>query len=117
MTRNIANPKMARIHVCSPQGATSKGIQVPTNSSILTARGSLPQYLSITFEVHTPMTVVAIMSVIVTERSVAGGKKRYNRYHIPNAANAPAVPGAMGINPVPIPVESMTCNNGASPIL
>lgn len=31
------------------------------------------------------------------------------------AKNAPAVPGALGTNPVPNPVEIITCSQGASP--
>lgn len=58
--RKRANPMNARIHVYSPHGAAKSGIQVPTYSSITTARGSVPQYFSITFEVHTP-TIVVVM--------------------------------------------------------
>ena len=34
---------------------------------------------------------------------------------ISKAKNAPAVPGAFEIRPVPNPVEIITCNHGASP--
>ena len=42
-SRNNTNPIIATHMVCSPEGATSNGIQVPTYSSITTARGSSPQ--------------------------------------------------------------------------
>lgn len=64
--RNRVNPTNAIIHVYSPQGAAKSGIHVPTYSSITTARGSVPQYLSITFEVHTPTIVVVMIRANVT---------------------------------------------------
>ena len=45
------------------------------------------------------------------------GKYKYNKYQMPRAAKAPAIPGAIGINPVPKPVDSSTWNSGALPIL
>ena len=45
------------------------------------------------------------------------GKYKYNKYQMPRAAKVPAVPGTIGINPVPKPVDSSTWNSGALPIL
>lgn len=117
MIRNEANPKMAKSHVDSPLGAINRGIHVPTNSSMFTARGSLPQYRSITLDVHTPIAIVPIIKKHVARVKTEIGRVRYNKYHIPSATNAPAVPGATGINPVPKPVDRNTWNKGAFPIL
>ena len=65
MSRNNANPIIASHMVYSPEGATSNGIQVPTYSSITTARGSSPQYFSITFDVQTPIRVVATIKKLL----------------------------------------------------
>ena len=117
MIRNIANPKTANTQVWFPFGATNKGIHVPTNSSMFTALGSLPQYLSITLEVQTPIAIVPIIKRLVTMVKTEVGKYKYNKYQMPRAAKAPADPSAIGINPVPKPVDSSTWNNGALPIL
>ena len=40
---------------------------------------------------------------------------KYKTIHMARAKNAPAVPGAKGMNPVPSPVDSTMCSQGASP--
>jgi hypothetical protein len=84
---------------------------------MLTALGSFPQYRSITLEVQTPIAIVPIIKRHVTMVKTEMEKYKYNKYQMPRAAKAPAVPGAIGINPVPKPVDSSTWNSGALPIL
>lgn len=60
--RNNAKPNNAKNQVFPPEEATDKGIHVPTNSSILTAQVSLPQYFSITPNVHIPIIVTLMIS-------------------------------------------------------
>lgn len=93
--RKSAKPMKARSNVYSPHGAAKSGIHVPTYSSITTARGSGPQYCSITLEVHTPITVTATISPMVAQSKVRGLRTRYNPYHISKATKAAAVPGHM----------------------
>ena len=92
MSRNRPKPSSANNHVYSPHGATSNGIQQPTYSSITTARGSGPQYRSITEDVHAPVTVVTTISAIVESVSARGESSRYSTYHIINAVNAEFIP-------------------------
>lgn len=119
ITRKSAKPiaaVMAVIHMLSPIGAISRGIQVPTYSSMLTVRGSSPQYRSITCDVHAPSIVTVTIRVAVTRVSVSPAPShQYSRYHMASAISAPMVPGPHGKKPVPSPVENMTCPHGASP--
>lgn len=62
----------ARNQVYSPHGAAKSGIQVPTYSSITTARGSEPQYRSMTLDVHTPTIVTTIIKEIVVQNKAVG---------------------------------------------
>lgn len=107
------NPIIARSHVYFPQGATSSGIHVPTYSSITTARGSGPQYCSITLEVQTPTIVTTIIREMVVQNKRVGLRTRYNPYHNTSATNAVAVPGATGTRPVYKPVERTSWKRGA----
>ena len=117
INRNDTKPTIASAIVYWPSGAINKGIQVPTNSSMLTARGSLPQYLSITLLVQIPTIVVTTTKEMVVRNNANEDKCQYNMSQTTNARNAPAVPGAIGTKPVPKPVERMTWNKGAFPIL
>jgi hypothetical protein len=59
------------------------------------------------FVAHVPMTVAMIIAASVTHTKVVASSRYEVANHMMVASIAPAVPGALGANPLPSPVAIM----------
>lgn len=86
--RNKTKPIVARLMVmyAGPETkvAASTAVHVPKNSSITTARGSSPQYLSMTLSVQIPIMKEANIKKHVTMNNVIGASTKYKVQGNPN---------------------------------
>lgn len=104
MSKNRKRMKASIIWYILSGNAARRTIQTPTISSTTTFDGSFPHSDSRAFAEIIPKIVNTRIRIIVVIRSWSGEVIKDSPTQASVANSAPAVPGAMGENPLPRPV-------------